>query len=106
MAKTKQGRKRLIMSDDMTIYNAVAQKEKLLQALLACQELDIDLSKVGDMDTAGLQVLMLVKRESLNANKTLRLSSPSNAIKDLFSLFNTNGYFAEQAGPDIRATQG
>jgi len=106
MAKAKQGCKRLIMSDDMTIYNAAAQKEKLLQALLACQELDIDLSKVGEMDTAGFQVLLLVKRESMKANKTLRLLAQSNAVKELFSLFNTNAYFGEQAGLDIQATQG
>jgi anti-sigma B factor antagonist len=106
MAKAKPGIKRLIMSDDMTIYNALAQKEKLLQALQAWQELEIDLSKVGEIDTAGFQVLLLVKRESVNANKSLRLSAMSNAVNDLFSLFNATGYFADQAGLNNQVIQG
>ena len=106
MTKAKTGRKRLIMSDDMTIYNALSQKEKLLQALQACQELEIDLSKVGEIDTAGFQVLLLVKRESVKTNKTLRLSAPSNAVNDLFSLFNATAYFADQTGLRNQAIQG
>jgi anti-anti-sigma regulatory factor len=47
----------------MTIYQAQAQKEQLLAALAATEHLELDLSAVTEMDTAGLQLLLLLKRE-------------------------------------------
>ena len=56
---------RLALRDDMTIYQAQAQKEQLLAALAATPHLELDLSGVGEMDTAGLQLLLLLKREGV-----------------------------------------
>jgi anti-anti-sigma factor len=83
------------VSENMTIYNAPAQKEALLNALDGCQELDIDLSQVGEMDTAGFQILLLTKREALKANKAVRLTGHGKAVTELIDLYNMAGYFGD-----------
>lgn len=83
------------ISENMTIYNAAAQKQMLLDALADCDELDIDLSQVGEMDTAGFQILLLTKRTALKADKTVCLSAHSKAVTDLLDLYNMASYFGD-----------
>jgi anti-anti-sigma factor len=79
----------------MTIYHAAAQRPMLLEALDDCVELDLDLSQVSEMDTAGFQILLLTKREALKANKTVRLTAHSKAVTDLLDLYNMASYFGD-----------
>jgi anti-anti-sigma factor len=83
------------IKQDMNVYNAVEQKAMLLKALNSCQELDIDLSHVGEIDTAGFQVLLLTKREALKAGKTVRLTGHSKAVTELIDLYNMASYFGD-----------
>lgn len=83
------------IKDSLNIYNAVAQKKTLLKALGTCQELDIDLSQVSEMDTAGFQLLLLTKREALKADKVVRLTGHSKAVTELIDLYNMAGYFGD-----------
>lgn len=95
MTQTGQDPRRMAIEEDMTIYTAAAQKQKLLDALEGCRELDLDLSQVSEMDTAGFQVLLLTKREALKAGKTVRLSAHSKAVTDLLDLYNMASYFGD-----------
>jgi ABC-type transporter Mla MlaB component len=79
----------------MTIYEAAADKRALLGALAEATEMEIDLSSVAEMDTAGLQLLILVKRESLKAGKPLRLTGHSEASLDVLDRYNLAGYFGD-----------
>jgi len=85
----------LTVKESMNVYNAVAQKAMLLKALAGCQELDIDLSQVGEMDTAGFQLLLLTKREALKANKSVLLTGHSKAVTELMDLHNMASYFGD-----------
>ena len=60
---------RLAIQENMTIYQAQAQKDLLLSALAGTDSLELDLSRVAEIDTAGLQILMLVKREAARGGK-------------------------------------
>ena len=84
------------ISKDMNIYNASAQKTLLLKALAGCHELEIDLSQVSEMDTAGLQILLLTKREALKANKAVRLTGHGKTLTELIDLYNMASYFGDQ----------
>ncbi len=101
MRKVKLGRSNLVISEDMTIYNAATQKEQLLKALADCQELDLDLLKVSEMDTAGFQILLLTKREALKAKKTMRLTAHSTAVTEFLDLFNMASYFGDPIWLDV-----
>ncbi len=85
----------LAISEDMTIYHAAAQKMQLLDALAATQHLELDLSAVADMDTAGLQLLLLVKREAVQHGKDLSISGHSPAVQQLLDFCNLVGVFGD-----------
>ena len=55
----------LRIEGELTIYTAAAIKQQLDQLLGRSAELEIELSQVSEMDTAGLQLLILAKRECL-----------------------------------------
>jgi anti-sigma B factor antagonist len=86
---------RLAIREDMTIYQAQAQKEQLLAALAATEDLELDLSGVGEMDTAGLQLLLLLKREVLQQGKQLKITSHSPNVQRIFDFCNLVAVFGD-----------
>ena len=79
----------------MTIYRAVELKEMLLKALNETGELEVDLSDVGELDTAGLQVLIVAKKQAAAQNKSLHLIGHSPAVLEVIELFNLAAYFGD-----------
>lgn len=63
----------LTVTEDLTIYHALELKEKLLDALAQTADLELNLAQVGEMDTAGLQLLVLLKKEAQRAGKCVRI---------------------------------
>jgi len=88
-------RNRLAIVDDMTVYNAGVQKEQLLAGLENCNELEVDLSAVNEIDTAGLQLLILVKREARRLNKKAHFTSHSPAVREVIDFFNMAAQFGD-----------
>ena len=43
----------------------------------------LDLSEIAEMDTAGLQILLFLKREAVARQRSLVLSSPSDAVLEV-----------------------
>ena len=84
---------RVVVDGNMTIYEASADKPVLLDALAKANETDVDLSQVSEMDTAGLQLLILAKREALKAGKVMRLTGPSPVSLDVLDRYNLGAYF-------------
>lgn len=89
------GHIRLRMEEGITIYNAAALKGELLNALADCSELEIDLSQVNEMDSAGFQLVWALKQEAARLGKTLRMVSHSSAVIDVFDTFNMTNYFGD-----------
>ena len=92
-----EGRCKAVVEGSMTIYEAAADKPLLLRALAMAKETEIDLSSVDEMDTAALQLLILMKRESLKAGKVLRLTAHSQASLDVLERYNLGAYFGDPA---------
>jgi anti-anti-sigma factor len=82
----KDAGRRLRIETDLTIYTALATKDLLLAELAAGEALSIDLSAVSEIDTAGLQLLVLASREAAKAGKTLKVISASNAVSSVLAL--------------------
>lgn len=83
------------VTEDLTIYNALAQKQQLLDALAAVDELELNLSQVAEMDTAGLQLLILLKREALRAGKCVRIVAHSQAVSSVIDFCNMAAEFGD-----------
>jgi len=91
----RRAQRRIAMRGAMTIYEALDQKRTLLGALAESAELEIDLSGVSEMDTAGIQLLLLAKREAAKLDKRLRLTAHSAASLEAIDLYNLGGYFGD-----------
>ncbi len=93
--ETQNGICRARVSGEMTIYHAAEMKGELLPCLDRCAEVEINLSEVSEMDTAGFQLLLLAKREAAGAGKLLRLVEHSPATLEVLDLFNMASYFGD-----------
>ncbi len=76
------------ISGELNIYSAATTQQELLQALEARQQLEISLAGVEDFDTAGVQLLLLLKRESVRQGKQLSFVQHSQAVREVFNLLN------------------
>jgi anti-sigma B factor antagonist len=85
----------LVLEGDMTIYNAIETKQRLIEALGDTKELQIDLSAIGEIDTAGFQLLLMIKLEAQRQQKSLRIIGHSPAIRDLFDFYNKVAFFGD-----------
>jgi anti-sigma B factor antagonist len=72
---------------EMTIYAAIELARQLFDCIEGkkrrCQ---IDLSEVSEIDTAGLQVLLMAKRACEARKTAFALVSPSPAVAECFKL--------------------
>lgn len=90
----EQKRKRKAhIEGEMTIYQAAALKEKISGILDDTRELEICLGNVTVIDTAGIQLLMLAKKERERRGLNLSLTKHSSAVLDAFELMGLFAYF-------------
>lgn len=87
------GRCRLRIEGEMTVFNAIELKKDLLDAMNECSELEMDLSLVNEFDTAGLQLLISAKCHAANLNKPYRIVSYSPAATAVLDLLDMKGFF-------------
>ena len=101
---TRNSEKQLKLSPNLTIYEAASVKDGLLNNLARRSVIELDLSQVVEIDTAGLQLLMLAERESRRQGKTLRISTWSPAVQELIQLYNLADLFGNAPGPSAPGT--
>jgi anti-sigma B factor antagonist len=94
----------LAINEGMTIYHALEQKQQLMEALHGADHLALDLSQVGEMDSAGLQLLILCKRTAQAASKELAIVAHSQAVQDVIDFCNIAAYFGDPVVIPARAT--
>lgn len=89
------GSNRLAFLEDLTIYHAMEQKQQLMAALDVPGPLELDLSQVGEMDTAGLQLLILAKREAARLDKNLAIVAHSPVVRQTLDFCNLAAFFGD-----------
>jgi anti-anti-sigma factor len=85
----------LAIAQDMTIYHAAELKSQLLAVLADGDGLALDLSQVDQIDTAGLQLLLLAKREAARAGKPMQLTAHSPAVRELIEFTQLAAHFGD-----------
>lgn len=93
--KNNDGVSLLKIEGDMTIYAAAELKHELMNLIGVPGEYEIDLSGVVEIDTSGLQLLVLAKREAARLENRLHFNRQSPAVLEVISLCNMAEYFAE-----------
>jgi anti-sigma B factor antagonist len=71
---------------DLTIYVAAEQRVRLIAALEATDFLRLDLAQVTEIDSAGLQLLLMLSREAQLTGKELELTGHSRPVLDVLAL--------------------
>lgn len=87
---------RLALAGEMTIYAAAELHSRLLAPLDACSGLDIDLSAIDEIDSSGVQLLILARQHAAAAGKPLGLVAPSQPVRDLLELYDLADFLADQ----------
>lgn len=80
---------------ELTIYTAAERKEQLMNLLNQSPALEINLAQVSELDTAGLQLLILAKMESQRRQVPLSIVGHSHAVRDVLELCNLSRFFGD-----------
>ena len=86
---------RISLDGELTIYRAADLKVSVLEALRKARVLEIELSGVTELDTAGLQVLMLAKQTAAAEQRELRLVQHSPAVVEIFEMLDLGAFFGD-----------
>lgn len=94
-AKRENSPLRLRLADEICIARADEIKREVLEALAQAEQLELDLSGISEIDSAGFQVLVLLKREAQLAGKRVALCGHSQPVLRLFDLYNAAALFGD-----------
>ena len=96
--------RRLLHTGPLTVYDADAFKIQL-QAMLEhpdAGDWEMDLAQVTEVDTAGLQLLLLAQRESRRQRRTLRIAA-SAAVLEIIRFCELDDFFRDALTPGTRS---
>jgi anti-anti-sigma factor len=85
----------LRLDGECNIYRADELKTALTVPLHLGVRLVVDLSMVSELDTCGLQLLMLAKRTAKAVGAELQLIGHSPAVVEVFELLNMAAFFGD-----------
>ena len=91
----KNGVVHLAVLDEMTVYTVLEQKRQLFDYLKSAKELQIDLSGVVEIDSAGVQLLMFLKQEANSGNIKFSLTQHSQTVVEALELLNLSKHFGD-----------
>jgi anti-sigma B factor antagonist len=94
-AKPEKTSEAIRIEGSMTVVRALELKPILIHPLQRSQDLDVDLSAISEIDTAGLQLLVLAKKTAIEKKQELRLVGHSPAVVEMFELLNLAAYFGD-----------
>jgi anti-anti-sigma factor len=78
---------RLRASGDMNIYSAGAMKQQLLVCMATIDgDVLFDLSEVAEIDTCGLQILLIAERIATSEGRSFKVVDPSAAASEVLAL--------------------
>ena len=86
---------RIAIKGEFSIFSAAALRQQLLDALDTGEEVEVDLSAVSEMDSAGMQLMVAAKKEASVRNKALRFTGHSPVVFELVELCDLSGHLGD-----------
>jgi anti-anti-sigma factor len=85
----------LSIDGELTIYRAAELRASLVTALADGGDLELNLSAVTEMDSAGVQLLMAAKKSARASQRDLRLVGHSPAVLEVFETLDLAAHFGD-----------
>src|SRR5690606_5836325 len=76
------------LAGELCVFHAADIKSPLLDILAGLEQCALDLSGVSEIDTAGVQLLLLMQREAGLRGCDLRLVNHSEPVREVLQLLN------------------
>ena len=80
------------IAGDFTVQTAAENKAVLVSALGSGRAVDVDLADVVEIDTAGIQLLLLAKREAAELAVSLRLVSVPRSVAETLEIVGLDAH--------------
>jgi len=98
MNSVRYEQRRVHVEGDMTIYTCGELKAPLLEQLSAHPDATgLDLSRVMELDTAGLQLLLTARRYAAMSGHELHVVNPSRVVAEVLELCRLQAFLASSA---------
>jgi len=86
----------LLVGGSFTIFEVAEYTPQLLAALAQAESvLELDVSSVDEIDTAGVQLLLLIRQEAVRQNKQCLFSQASAAVQKVIDLLQLQADFCD-----------
>lgn len=86
---------RLEIKGELSIFTAADVRRQLLETLEHGTDVEVDLSDVTEMDSAGMQLMVAAKREAALRERQLRFTGHSPAVFDVLELCDLSGQLGD-----------
>ncbi len=80
---------------ELNIYTATQLKDELLTLLRSSPTLMVNLGQVSDIDTAGLQILIMLKKEATLLKHDVYFAEHSGPVIHVIELLNMVNFFGD-----------
>jgi anti-anti-sigma factor len=94
--ESKNGTAQFAIEGELTIYRTVEMKEIIFPLINRANVIEIDLSHVTEIDSAGLQLLISAKLEAMIRDKQLHFVGHSGPVQEVFDLCDLSAFFGDQ----------
>ena len=78
---------------ELNIYAAAELQQTVQRALLESGPVTLDLSEVSELDSAGLQQLLLLHRECVHTGRPLQMVASSPAVDEVLDMIGLRRLF-------------
>jgi len=85
----------LALEGELSIFTVALVKERLLAALNGADAVEVDLSRINEIDSAGVQLLVAAKTEAQAQGKNLGLVHHAPVVLEILDLCDLSGYFGD-----------
>ena len=87
----QDGRGSIVLEGELTIHHALDMQQALLSVLAPGEPIEISLAGVTEMDTAGAQLLLMIKQKAEGLGLALRLKDHSSAVRTVVDTMQLAG---------------
>jgi len=93
--RSLRGEARIALEGEVTIYNARANRDRVLKAARSASKITVDLSRVTEIDTAGVQLLLALKADCVRRGQGLSLVGHTAPVVGALDRYNLSGVFGD-----------